>query len=100
MTVWSTPYPGPVVQGFFDWIVGSSFSVAERCRWRHCCSFKNTWLMFGAIQRRDSLAVRSATFSIPWSVQGPVGVAITPRGLRVCIGSFDKYLGDAQQFGR
>ena len=40
--------------------------------------------MFGAIQRRDSLAVRSLTFSIPWSVQGPVGVAITPRGLHVC----------------
>ena len=56
--------------------------------------------MFGAIQRRDSLAVRSLTFSIPWSVQGPVGVAITPRGLHVCIGSFDEYLGDAQQFGR
>ena len=56
--------------------------------------------MFDAIQRRDSLAVRSLTFSIPWSVQGPVGVAITPRGLHVCIGSFDKYLGDAQQFGR
>ena len=41
--------------------------------------------MFGAIQRRDSLAVRSLTFSIPWSVQGPVGVAITPRGLHVCM---------------
>ena len=37
--------------------------------------------MFGAIQCRISLAVRSPTFSTPWGVQGSDGVAITLRGL-------------------
>ena len=59
-----------------------AMSQIFRCRWRHCCSFKTTQLMISVIQHRNSPAVRSPTFSIPWCVPNPVGVAITPRGLR------------------